>query len=106
MLPRNAALCGPWWIGLPLRSAASYTPAMLRYTLFGMFVASAMAFAQTNPNSITVTASRNTNLQPDQVVYAVTVASPLTSSRDDVVAALQGSGIGLGNFSSVSTVQS
>lgn len=64
-----------------------------------------MAFGQTTPNSITVTASRNTNIQPDQVVFRVTVASPLTASRDDVVTALQGSGIGLGNFSGVSTVQ-
>ena len=44
-------------------------------------------------------------LQPDQVVFGVTVSSGLTSTRDEAVAALQGSGITAANFSNVRTVQ-
>lgn len=68
-------------------------------------LSAAVAFAQTNPNSITVTASRASSVQPDQVVFGVSVNSPLTASRDDVIAALQGSGITAANFSSVYTTQ-
>ena len=65
----------------------------------------ALAWGQTTPNSITVTATRNATLQPDQVVFGVTVSSGLTSTRDEAVAALQGSGITAANFSNVRTVQ-
>jgi len=78
---------------------------MFQHTVPLALVATALAFGQSNPNSITVTASRTNNPQPDQVVFQVTVTSPLTTSRDDVIAALQGSGIGLTNFTGVSTQQ-
>ena len=87
------------------RSGFHYTPGMLKHTVLLSLLASALAFAQSSPNSITVTASRTNNPQPDQVVFQGTVTSPLTTSRDDAIAALQGSGIGLANFSGVSTTQ-
>jgi uncharacterized protein YggE len=61
------------------------------------------AFAQLDSNSITVSASTNATLQPDQVVFAVSVGSTINTSLDDVLAALQGSGITAANFSGVST---
>lgn len=78
---------------------------MFQHTIPLALVATALAFGQSSPNSITVTAARTNNPQPDQVVFQVSVTSPLTTSRDDVIAALQGSGIGLANFSGVSTQQ-
>lgn len=71
-------------------------------TLLALFSAT-LVFAQTSPNSITVTASRTNTVQPDQVTFAVNVVSPPGASRDDVLAALQGSGITAGNFTSVYT---
>lgn len=65
----------------------------------------ACLLGQVSQNSVTVTASRNTNLQPDQVVFNVMVTSGLDATRDTVVAALQGAGITLANFSSVTTIQ-
>src|SRR5260370_35821053 len=57
--------------------------------------------AQTDSNSITVTASRNPNLQADQAVFGVSVSSGLNASLEDVLGALQGSGITLANFTGV-----
>jgi hypothetical protein len=62
-----------------------------------------LVFAQTDSNSITVVASRNTSLQVDQAVFNVFVSSGLNASFEDVLGALQGSGIGLANFTGVST---
>jgi len=57
------------------------------------------------PNTVTVTASRTANLQPDQVVFRVAVDGPLDSTRDDALNALQGSGITAANFANVGEVQ-
>ena len=62
-----------------------------------------LAFGQLDSNSITVSASRNTSLQPDQAIFAVTVQAGNATSLDDVVAGLQGSGITAANLSSVTT---
>ena len=62
------------------------------------------AFAQLDSNSITVTASRNVNLQPDQVVFGVFVDSGPDATLDEILAALKGSGITAANFSSVTTI--
>ncbi len=62
-----------------------------------------LAFGQLDSNSITVSVSNNANLQPDQAVFSVTVVSSSTSGLDDVLAALQGSGITAANFTGVST---
>lgn len=62
-----------------------------------------LAFAQLDSNSITVSASNNAALQPDQAVFSVSVTSPLTTGLDDVLTALAGSGITAANLSGVST---
>lgn len=64
-----------------------------------------LAFGQLDSNSITVSASRNASLQPDQAIFAVAVQAGITASLDDVVAVLQGSGITAANLSSVSSLQ-
>jgi hypothetical protein len=64
-----------------------------------------LLLAQTPPNSVTVTASRNTNPAPDQAIVYVVVNTPITGTLDDAVGALQGSGIALADFSGVSTTQ-
>jgi hypothetical protein len=81
---------------------------MLKRTLIiimAFVMCTSVAFAQLDSNSVTVTASRNVNLQPDQTVFSVRVTSGLNTGLDDVIAALQGAGIGLGNFSGVSMDQ-
>jgi Protein of unknown function (DUF541) len=75
----------------------------MRAILF-LFSAS-LLFAQLDSNSVTVTASRSMSIQPDQVVFGVSVIAPLTASLDDVVAAVQGSGITASQLSSVNTGQ-
>ncbi|HXA68070.1 MAG TPA: hypothetical protein VNV82_23105 [Bryobacteraceae bacterium] len=63
------------------------------------FLPLSLAFGQVGSNSITVTASSNNgSSQPDQAVFSVQVTTGLDSSLDDVIAALQGSGITAANF--------
>lgn len=63
----------------------------------------AVAFAQILPNSITVNASNNVDLQPDQAIFSVSVGAGLDTGLDDVLAAVQGAGITAANLSSVTT---
>ncbi len=70
-----------------------------------LFLCASIACAQLSSNSVTVTASRNSTLQPDQVVFRVIVETALDATRDDAVAAIQGSGITLANFTGVNTIQ-
>ncbi len=74
---------------------------MLRRLLFAFLMSSALGFAQLVPNSITVTATRTINLSPDQVNFSVTVAAPLTTTLDQIVAAVAGAGVTAQNLSSV-----
>jgi hypothetical protein len=76
----------------------------LRPILF-LLASSVIAFGQVTPNSVTVTATRNTNIPPDQVVFAVTVDAPVTATREDVLSALDGSTINASNFTGVRTAQ-
>lgn len=68
-----------------------------------VLILASLSLGQVNLNSVTVTSSRNASLPPDQAVFSVTVNSGINTSVNDVVAALQGSGITLANFASVST---
>src|SRR5277367_6147996 len=61
------------------------------------------AFGQLDSNSITVSASNNATLQPDQALFSVLVQSSVNTGLDDVLAALQPAGITIANFSAVST---
>jgi uncharacterized protein YggE len=65
----------------------------------------ALAVGQATQNSVTVTASRSSDLKPDQVVFEIDVATPLTSTRDDAIAALDGTNITISNFTGVRTNQ-
>ncbi len=64
-----------------------------------------LAFGQLASNSITVNASSNATLQPDQAIFQVSVQSGLATGLDDVLTALAGSGITAANLSNVTTVQ-
>jgi hypothetical protein len=68
-----------------------------------MLVSASLGSAQTDSNSITVVASRNTSLQVDQAVFSVAVNSGLNASFEDALGALQGSGITVANFTGVNT---
>src|SRR5713101_5729271 len=68
-----------------------------------ILASASLVFAQADSNSITVNASRNANLQADQAVFNVSVTSGLNASIDDVLGALQGSGITLANFTGIAT---
>lgn len=76
---------------------------MIQRVLTFLIFCAALGFAQVTSGSITVTASRTLNVQPDQAVYAVSVQTPLTGTRDDALGALAGSGITLANFTGVTT---
>ncbi len=77
---------------------------MIKRMLIVSFLASGLLlFGQLDSNSVTVTASRSTSLQPDQVVFAVFVGSGLNASLDDVLAAVKGLSITMANFSGVVT---
>jgi hypothetical protein len=73
-----------------------------RLPIFLLILSLPGAFAQLDSNSVIVTATRSMAQQPDQVLFGVTVQSGLNTSLDDVVAALQGSGITAANFSGIS----
>jgi hypothetical protein len=76
---------------------------MMRTLILAFAISASLAFGQIDSNAVTVTASRNANLQPDTVLFGVTVTSGFNAGLDDVVAALAGSGITAANFSSVSS---
>ena len=66
-------------------------------------MSAALAVGQVESNTVTVTASQTVNLQPDQVLFAVSVITPINASLDDVLAALKGSAITIANFSGVNS---
>lgn len=61
-------------------------------------------FGQLGTNAVTVTASNTATLQPDQIIYSIAVTSGASASLDQVVAAVQGLGITVSNFTGVSGV--
>jgi membrane-bound inhibitor of C-type lysozyme len=60
-----------------------------------------VAFAQLTPNSVTVTASRDTVVPSDLIVYNVSLAAKPDVSFDDVLAAASGAGLTAANFRGV-----
>ena len=62
------------------------------------FLVSTVAFAQLDSNSVTVTASRNIPAAADQLTFYAYVSSGIANTLDDIVAALQGSGITAADF--------
>jgi hypothetical protein len=61
------------------------------------------ALAQRDSNVLTVTATRNLNLQPDQATLMVNVTTSVNTSLDDVLAALQPTKITVASFAFVGT---
>src|SRR5260370_33916741 len=79
---------------------------MLRHAFcFLIFVSASFLFAQTDANSVTVTAYRSSNVQPDQIAISVSVLSGFDADFDTVIAALQGSGVTAANFNRVGVDQ-
>lgn len=75
---------------------------MLRSVIL-LLAAAMVASAQVDSNSVTVTASRNLTSLPDQALFQVTVETPITATLEEVIAALQGSGITASNLTGVNT---
>lgn len=77
---------------------------MIRRLLILFLLAPAAAFAQVSSattSSVTVTAALNQNLQADQAGFTVTIESGLNATIDDIMGALQGTGLTATNFSTV-----
>jgi hypothetical protein len=72
---------------------------MISRILFLVFIPASMTLAQLDSNSVTVTASTTSALQADQVVFNVSLIAPITTSLNDVLAALTGTGITQANLS-------
>ncbi len=68
-----------------------------------LVAAASLAFAQFD-DTITVTASRSVNLQPDQVVLTLSLDTPQTAPLDNVLALLAGTGLTAAEVISVSSV--
>lgn len=72
---------------------------MLKRVVFIVAISGSLAFAQLDSNSITVTATQSSSVQPDQAIVDLSVTSGITSALTDVVSALQPLGITAANFS-------
>jgi hypothetical protein len=59
------------------------------------------AFGQLEPNTLTISATRQINLQPDQVVFYLSVGSNPTASLDQIVGALSGLSITSANLTGI-----
>ena len=66
-----------------------------------LLLAAAPLFAQLESHTLSISAYRSINLQPDQVVLGLTVSSAATASLDQIVSALGGLGITSANLTGV-----
>jgi len=71
----------------------------------GLVLFAPLLLGQLDTNSVTVTASSSATLQPDEVVFSIQVGSGVTATLNDIVAALQGTGITSANFTGINSVQ-
>ena len=78
--------------------SAFITTMIYRARIAVLLVLPALAFAQVNTNTVTVTATESAAVQPDEVNFSVSVASGADKTLNDIVAALQGTGITAANF--------
>jgi uncharacterized protein YggE len=72
-----------------------------RLVTIGLFLASVPAFAQLDPHTLTISANRQINLQPDQVVFGLSVSSSVGTNLGQIVAAVAGLGITSANLTGV-----
>lgn len=75
---------------------------MRKFLFAGLLFSGTTAFAQLETHTLTITAARQINLQPDQVGFGVYVASSTATSVDQVVAALSGLNITSANLTAIS----
>ncbi len=68
-----------------------------------LVLAGSLAFGQLESGTLTITASRQVLVQPDQVVFRIDVNSNVSTGLDQLVAALQRAGITTATFSSLSS---
>src|SRR5215472_9053691 len=68
-----------------------------------LLIQTAPLLAQLANNTVTVTASQSSAVQPDEAVFSVTVGSGVGKSLDDVVAAVSGLGITAANLVQISS---
>jgi len=83
-------------------TTSTSTAAPLACSLTVRFALGAM-FGQPGPNSITITATRTNNIQPDQVLIVLSITSGTTAGLDDITGALIGAGISGASFTGVYT---
>jgi uncharacterized protein YggE len=78
---------------------------MKRILLLGALAAQAIvrvSAQQVDSNSITVSSTKtSSSVTPDQVVFAITVTTPLNTNLSDVLTAVQSAGLTSGNFTNV-----
>src|SRR5215212_4341605 len=69
-----------------------------------LFLACGLAFGQLETNTLTITASRNVSVVPDEVVYHVSLIAAVSATLSDVVGQVAGTGITATNFSYVTSM--
>ena len=70
---------------------------------FGTLLSLSMLFAQTDSNSVTVTATRNLSATPDEALFVLNVITGSDATLDDVVATLKPLGITVTNFNGLNS---
>ena len=74
---------------------------MRTFFLAVLLLAAVPVFAQLPSNTLTISATRNIVLQPDQLVFGLTVSSNKTTTLEQIVAALSGLGLTAANLTGV-----
>src|SRR5258708_15774138 len=64
-----------------------------------------LAFGQLDSDTLTVSVSQSFALQPDQALLSISLLTPASTSLDELVASLKGSGITAANISNVSLLR-
>jgi uncharacterized protein YggE len=74
---------------------------MWKLGLVILSLAAAPVFAQLPSNTLTITANRTINLQPDEALFSLSVTSSVTTNLGQIVAALSGGGVTSANLAGV-----
>jgi hypothetical protein len=72
-------------------------------SIFLCILSASFAFGQLDSNSVTVTASRNLNLQPDLALFSVNVSADSSATLNDILTAIQPIGVTIADLSDVRT---
>jgi spore germination protein YaaH len=74
---------------------------MWKFSLPLLFLIAAPVFGQLTPHTLTITATRSTYLQPDTVVFGLSVSAGPTTTLDQIVASLSSLGVTSSSLTSV-----